>query len=132
MMITGMTLFFVGFVGLVAFVGFLMWERTRGARVLNGMRTQGDRIATRAYRTLVFREIPNAYRHNVIISVRQVTHRAVNALIMFLRTVEKPLARMSSRMHRMQEVGDGGKRTPSPFLKDIGADREKHSQNPEI
>lgn len=127
-MAIGLSLFIAGIAGLSGFVALSMWEMRRGVRLFRALREKGDRLAAGAYRTLVFGEIPSVYRESLVAHARKGLHTLVNMLIALLRGVERPLARMSSRMRHRYERAEGVNRTPSPFLKDISGGESRRSK----
>lgn len=119
----GGIVFLVGVVGLLLFPGVLMFEAHRGTRFFDTGRARLDRITRRAYRMLVFGEIPHTYRFYLVRTFRLVTHRVIVGAVSLLRALERPLSRMSHRMRRSNEVT---LRAPSPFLQTISPKTNKN------
>lgn len=115
-MALSLTLFILGTVGTIAFIGTRLIEERRGARFFDAARLKLDKGAAKMYRVMVFGEIPRGYRKTLFSFINTFLHKAVRALVLGLRALERPLVRLS---HRMRVSAREPKGEPSAFLKTI-------------
>ncbi len=117
--------FFSSFVLLGAFFGFRWWEEKRGVRLFQDSRAVVDTRVAHVYEAIVRGEIPSSWRQSFAAWLHVLTHRVVVLLVEALRTIERPLTRLSYRM-RMQKPSSNGKEV-SPYLKSIVPEKKAGS-----
>ncbi|PIR84958.1 hypothetical protein COU15_03330 [Candidatus Kaiserbacteria bacterium CG10_big_fil_rev_8_21_14_0_10_45_20] len=113
--------FITGLIGITAFVLFRLWEAQRTERFFEQARKSLDSVAERLYRVMVFGEIPRHYRTKTATVLRFFSHHAIHTAVLALRSIERPLTRMS---HRMRMSSSESKQEPSDFLKTITPDKK--------
>jgi hypothetical protein len=118
-MIAG-ALFLLGALGLALVTVLFIFEYRSGRRFASAFRSRCDYGVRRAYRVLVFGEIPHTYREAGIRFARSVLHSFVYVLVTWLRSLERTLVRMNHRLTHTARVSKSSGRTPSPFLREIG------------
>ncbi len=119
----------VGIVGLLGLVVLRLVETKRNARFFEPSRAALDRVASRAYRLLVFGEIPTTYRAWAASRARALTHQSVVFLVGLLRSIERPLSRLNHRLRASNRSAQVPSRDPSPFLKGIREGSDENGKN---
>lgn len=109
--------FVVGLGGLIGIWLFRSWEVKRGRRMWEDRRRLLDTTVAEAYRAIVAGDALRTHRARIFALAHSLSHRALTALVLILRTIERPLARISYRMRAAPPKIPA--REPSEFLKTL-------------
>jgi hypothetical protein len=112
----------VGLGGLVGFWFLRLWETRRGVRLWEERRRALDTAVSEAYRAVVAGDALVTHRMHIFAVIHSLSHRALTVLVILLRTIERPLARISHRM-RMSPP-KVATREPSDFLKTLTPEKK--------
>lgn len=112
----------VGFGGLVGFWFFRLWEARRGVRLWEERRRALDTLVSEVYQVVIAGDALAGYRARIFSFMHSLSHRALTALVILLRTIERPLARVSYRMRMAPPKTPT--REPSEFLKTLTTEKK--------
>lgn len=129
-MVLGIVPFVLGLAGFVGFVVVRMWEARRGARIVETHRASLDATVASLWRTLVVGDPGVMLRHQALALAHALSHRTLASFATLLRTIERPIARISHRMRMMPPKAPT--REPSEFLKTITPEKRDDTTSPSV
>jgi len=119
--------FFSALALFAVFFGFRAWEMKRGRRIYEAFRSKMDEKARTLYASLVTGHISSAWRVHTFALLYKAFHRAVVFSVEILRTIERPLTRLSH--HLRTRPPSTNAQEVSPFLKNIAPDKKNSEEN---
>ncbi|TAJ14803.1 hypothetical protein EPO56_01790 [Patescibacteria group bacterium] len=122
-MIFSVSLFLLSSTLLTGFIVFRLWEEKRGHRLWALKREHADHVVTDMYHRAITGNVPYRYRTAFIVFLQKGIHEVVLLLVAGLRSIERPLTRLSYRM-RMAVPQPKGKEVSS-FLRTIVPRKKK-------
>jgi len=119
--------FLLALILLIAFVAFRFWEERKGARLWAHSRSVADEMVDKIYTAAVVGSVPAEYRTVAIHFLHTLAHDVIVFLVESLRSIERPLTRLSYRMRQSVPAPSG--KEPSAFLKTITPEKKSESEN---
>lgn len=126
-MIFSVSLFLLSSTLLAGFFVFRLWEEKRGHRLWATKREHVDHVVSDMYHRAVTGNVPYRYRTAFIVFLQKSIHEGVLLLVAGLRSIERPLTRLSYRM-RMSVPQPKGKEVSS-FLRTIVPRKKKQANS---
>ena len=114
--------FFSGFALVALYLGFRVFEHSRGTMLFKKKRGELDTQIEHLYHALVMGSIPIEWRFQFISLLHTLSRRSVQIAVEILRAIERPLARLSYRMRTYAPKANG--KEVSAYLKTIIIDKK--------
>jgi hypothetical protein len=119
--------FLLALILLVAFTVFRFYEQRTGVRHWAHARAVADDVVEKMYHAAVVGNIPAEYRTVIVHFLHTMAHDTVVFLVESLRSIERPLTRLSYRMRQSAPPPSG--KEPSAFLKTITPEKKLEGED---